>query len=207
MQFPVRNPFKDTSQTFMHEWVWYSAIFDMGNGSIFKAWKDVSLITKNLDGLGIYAKVDIQLDGEIGGATWTEMGIVKESPSDKVDLFKGENKQIAFRIRAYTNDAQTPPLMSGFVAKGVGQLPTKFDDTFWVQFGNIAETVGGSGTADMELINEGTNRARIWEIVECDYNRAVGKHVLANIVEIDPLFAINEQDNVRAMVHLSGLDG
>lgn len=211
MEFPQhhRDPYKDATQNFMHEFSIVSATFDMGNSAIYKVWKDIRLVTKNLDGAnGIKLRLDYQVDNDIGTDTWTQVDFatVSSSPAQTVTMYVGESQQFRYRIRGYTTDATIPPVLNGVVVKGVGQLPIKYVDSFWGNFGPVAQTLGAANEDAIDIITEAARTATVWTIQDCIFKRAVGRKVLAQISQINPSYTTDGRDNFQAQITLIGLD-
>ena len=210
LEFPrwTRNPLEDPTQKFMHEFSIVSATFDLGNSSIYKVWKDIAFVTKNLDGSHIKIVLDYQTDTDIDTDTWTKIDAaeIRTSPSDVAKIMVGEAQQLRYRIRCYTNDATVPPIINGITVKARGQLPFSSNDTFWGTFGPVATEVGGSSEDALDLFTEGERRSRVWEVSECVYSRAIGKLCTVSVLQIDPAYSTDNRDNVRAQLQLIGLD-
>lgn len=210
IEFPRfhRDPFRDSTQNFMHEFSLTTATFDMGNTAIQKVWKDVTLITRNLNGTGIKAALDYQVDEDIDTDTWTQVdaGEFRQSPRAVAKLFVGESTQIRFRIRLRSTSSTTPPIVNGIVVKGVGQYPYASIDTFWGTFGKVAKLLGGSETDSIQTLTDGYRNASVWVVEDSVYKRSIGRKVLAEVVQVDPQYTLQNKDNVRAQIRLISLD-
>lgn len=208
LQFPRyhRDPYRDPLQEFMHEFVFISGTYDMGNASIYKAWKDYTLITKNL-GNGVKVHLDYQLDGDIGTEYWTQLdvGAFRASPSQSIPLMVGGSKSIRIRLRGNTDHAQVPPIVHGTVLKGTGQVQTKYTTTYWANFGPVARQVGGDDEDVLAIIRENTEKAMIWDVQDCIVKEWIGAKVLLSVVSERPQYTTNKRDNLTAQIHMMEL--
>ena len=119
------NPLFDSSAKYMHEFVLESSEIDMGTASkLPKFIKEMTLTSKNLGG-GIKVYFDYQLDEDIGGATWIEGGVFTQSPEDTIQLNIGNVRRFAYRLRGYTDNQLTPPIIRGIVPNGFARSPMR----------------------------------------------------------------------------------
>lgn len=217
MEFPRhhRDPYKDDTQKFMHEFSFVSATYDMTNSSIYKVWKDIRFVTKNLSGAdGIKLRLDYQLDNNIGTDNWltvlpdtnADVATVSQSPSQTVKLYIGGSQQLRYRIRGYTTDATVPPIINGITVKGVGQMPIKYVATFWANFGPVASSLGAANENAVEIVTDAARTATVWTIDDCVYKRLIGRRVLVSIGQINPDYTTDERDNAQVQMQLVGLD-
>lgn len=206
MEFPRnhRNPFADTTQKYMHEFSYESAIYDMGNSSIRKLFADVTAITQNLDGSGIYGEVDFQKDNDIGTSTWTviDAGRFLLSPASTIMLDQGEVRQLKLRFRFYTNIATTPPIVNAIDLEGVGQLPRKSLYSMQVHLGDIAKKIAGTNPEFFDVVTEGQKNARIWTVERSKYKKLVGKKFMLQIPDSRPDYSTSNSDNLTFQLDL-----
>ena len=202
-----RNLVEYDEQTYMHEAVLTTSIYDMGNASIFKIWREITAITKNLDGTGIYCDVYYQSNTNIDTATWTYVGKILESPSGSVPLFIDESHQIRFRLHFHTNIATTPPVVNAIVVQGVGQYPFKWQLTCRGHFGAIAQKIGGSDTEkSLNIITRGMRRAKIWTIEASNYTEIVKSRVIVELTNIKPIYSAKGTTEVYADLTITSLE-
>lgn len=201
-----RNPFKDDTQKYMHEFVLTTSTYDMGNASIYKVWRDLSVVTRNL-GADCEIFLDYQSDGDIDTDNWNEGGAFSNSPLDTVQLNIGQSQQIRFRLRGYTRVATTAPLINAIVVKGVGQLPIKSIFTMTATLGDIAEKLGMSNAETLlRQIATSASKARVWTVEKSKYRRLQGQKVLVEMSAIRPDYSTGGKDNTRARITMFALD-
>jgi hypothetical protein len=137
------NPLRDSGIYFAPEGVLTSATFDMGASRLPKLYKDLTVISKNLDGVCKIA-LDYQMDDDIGTDTWITMGDFLLSPSDTQAIDEGKRYAMRFRYRLQTNDALLPPIIKATVLEGVARTPVKYQWVLRVKTSSIQSTFTGS---------------------------------------------------------------
>jgi hypothetical protein len=143
--FPMNtfNPMRDNGIYFCPEGVLTSATFDMGASRLPKLFKDLTLISKNMDGVNKVA-LDYQIDDDIGTDTWIALGDFLLSPSDTLAIDEGKRYAIRFRYRLQTNNALVPPIVKATVLEGVSRTPVKYQWVLRIKTSSIQSTFSGS---------------------------------------------------------------
>lgn len=119
------NPFREDGLPFYHEWAIETSTIDMKAARISKLFNSLALTTKNLGRLA-WIELDHQIDDQIDGDTWVEVGEYRESDYQEIFLGKGDKKRIRYRLRGYTEDAETPALVLAAVLDAFARTPVKF---------------------------------------------------------------------------------
>ena len=120
------NPLDDTGTKYMHEAIVESSLIDMGTASkLPKFIKEMTLTSKNLDGVGKIVYLDYQIDDKIGGSEWIQAGAFTNSPEDTLDINESNIRRFAYRLRIQTDDQLVPPDISGIVPNGFARSPQR----------------------------------------------------------------------------------
>jgi len=129
------NHLNDTGAKYQHEFVLESSVYDMGTASrLPKFLKELTAVTKGLDGKGIYVEVDIQTDNDIGKTginNWKTLEPYLVSPEDSSLANESNIRRFKVRLRAYTNDETIPVDLIGFAPNGFAR--SQMRKTFSVQ--------------------------------------------------------------------------
>jgi len=141
------NPLNDSTFRYHHEGVLITSTIDMGTARLPKLFKELDVLSKNLAS-GIYIEVDYQVDNDIGGTTWTNMGQAFMSPESTVDIFLGNVRQIRFRLRLVTGVAETPAIIAATVAEGYARTPLKYQYLLRLRTGDNKFTLRGDQDHD-----------------------------------------------------------
>ena len=119
------TPLQESSFDFQHEAVVVSGTHDMGHAETYKFFKDLSAQDENFDQDGIYTAVDYQYGKDVNTSTWINANSFYNTPTDVSEIEIGETNALRYRLRMYTDDASTPPIINATVLKGYEVLPVK----------------------------------------------------------------------------------
>ena len=155
VSFPRRSlhPHRDntddvgTPLSFQHESVLETATIDMGAAGLEKLFQDVQARSKGLNSTGVEVKTDYQVDAEIGGSSWIEVGTFRQSPSDELEIRQGNKKAIRLRYRMNTNASSTPVQMSATILKALARTPTKRQFSIRAKSGSFQVDLQGGADA------------------------------------------------------------
>jgi hypothetical protein len=144
MTFPLNtfNPMRDPGIYYAPEGVLITSSFDMGAARLPKLYKDITAITKNLNGICKIA-VDYQVDENIGSDAWIALGSHMLSPSDTLAIDEGKRYSIRLRYRFQTNDALLPPIMKAGILEGVARTQVKYQWVLRIKTSSIQSTFSG----------------------------------------------------------------
>jgi len=117
------NPLRDANVNFQHEFEMISSTIDMGASQLPKFIEELSLISANEDNIRI--EMDYQVDEKVGSTSWITAGEFHSVPEDVVRINEGNRRRVRYRLRALTEDAQTPPVVDATVLKGAARIPEK----------------------------------------------------------------------------------
>jgi len=126
MDFPqdTINPIQDTSHNYVNEAHLITSFIDMESSGIPKLFKDLELITEDMDS-DAYIAVDYQYDKDIGSSTWISADAVYNSPHDYVAINESQRRRIRLRLRLICNDMDSPPILRATVLKAFARTPIK----------------------------------------------------------------------------------
>lgn len=139
------NPLQDNGVNYQHECVIISSTYDMGVARLHKYISQIALISKNFQ-TGIEARIEYQVDTDIGTNIWLSAGTFYLSPESEVDIDIGKVKQFRFRIRLLTDDADIPPIIRATVMEGFARTPVKYQYKLLIQASHTQRTLSGSST-------------------------------------------------------------
>jgi hypothetical protein len=129
------NPLEDTIN-YQHEAVVEFADIDMGAARLPKAFAELNLISENLtDGIEIY--MDYKIDND---STWIQAGRFSISPHQVVQINESGARRIRIRLRLYTNNSTTPPIVIASVLEGILRTPFRRQWTFRVRSSSFQVT-------------------------------------------------------------------
>src|SRR3990167_5124371 len=173
------SPHRDSNQDYNYEFVLETGILDMENSTMDKVLRSISLVSQNLNGQGIDVRLDYQRDENVGSSNWvSDFGMFTKSPYDTIELGFESVKQIIFRLRAYTNDADVPPMIFALVLKGQGILERVPFWTFRVKLGDVARSLGAADRDEfLEAVDKANRDGTTWTVSACDWSRLLGKKV------------------------------
>ena len=151
LDFPLNtlNPLSDSTFKYTHEGALITSTFDTGSVRLPKFFKELSAATKNLT-VGTEVRVEYQTDADIGTTTWTSLGTFYQVPIDTLSLNLGNVRQIRFRIRLITDDADVPPDVMGTVLEGYARTPLKYQYVLRVKVQDNALDLLGNPDADAD---------------------------------------------------------
>jgi hypothetical protein len=145
------NPLEDSSMEYMHECVLISADIDLGAARLPKFFKEIGIITENLD-TGIEIHLDYQVDEHIGTSTWFAAETFYVSPEDSLPINWGDARKLRFRLRLCTNDASTPPIVDATVVEAFARTPVKYQWNMRVKISDMQITKSGNPDHDPDEI-------------------------------------------------------
>lgn len=130
MEFPkfTLNPLNDSTFVYNHFAYVTQGDIDMNALAIPKLFKELTIASENLT-QGIEIKVQYQLDNDIGGTNWWDVGDFSYSPFQEKLIGQGNRRRIRLRYLMTTEDSDTPPVMLAPILEGFARTPTKYQ---WV---------------------------------------------------------------------------
>jgi len=127
MDWPLHsfNPLKDSGMTYMPEAHLVSSTIDMGVSNLPKFIESLTATVESLTS-GIEVQLDYQVNENVGTSNWINAGSFQVNPFDTVPINQGEVYRMRFRLRLYTNDEDTPPVINATVLEGFARTPVKY---------------------------------------------------------------------------------
>lgn len=181
-EWPYRsfNPLEDTGMNYQHECSVITPIMDMGVGALPKMFKEISLITDDLQD-GQYVAVEYQVDEHIGTANWRRLMDVTVSPRQETDIGASDARKIRFRYRLNTDDADDPCELVATVVSGFARTPHKKQWTHRFRLSNEYPDKIGAPDEDpddlIEFLYYAADNARV-VYQECRAKSACDVHVI-----------------------------
>ncbi len=119
------NMLTDTGMLYQHEAVFESSTIDMNAKNIKKLFDGLALTTRNLaDGITIIAQY--QVDNDIDGSVWYDIGEFNRSDHQSVGIWQGNRRRLRIRLLLRTGTAATPSVIRAWVVEAYGRIPVKY---------------------------------------------------------------------------------
>ena len=142
------NPRYDKNLHFQHEAVIELGTIDMNARRLPKLFAGLEANTKNLASSVAQVAAEYQLDNDIGSTSWLSIGQFYRSPSDDLNVRRGDSHSIRFRARALTQVSTTPSIVEALTAKSVARSPIK---RMWTLRGEMGDfQVDSQGMEDVD---------------------------------------------------------
>jgi len=141
------RPLNDAGYLYQHEAVLIDSVIDMGAGDLPKFFEALSVLSENLEG-GINLRVDYQLDDDVGYEEWIPAGKLFQSPEDSLDFGVGNKRQLAYRIRLLTDDADVPAVVKATVVKAFARTPLKYQYLLKIKVADQQSDLRGNRDSD-----------------------------------------------------------
>lgn len=173
------NPLKDSGITYMPEAVLISSTIDMGVSNLPKFIESLTAAVENLAS-GIEVQLDYQVNEDVDTDNWIWAGTFQINPFDGLVLDRGEVYRLRFRLRLYTNDESTPPVVNATVLEGFARTPIKYQWNMRIKTSSTQRDLSGVNTdADPDelatWLKEAAKSSRriymrsIWEQMDSKY--------------------------------------
>ena len=187
------NPLKDSGITYMPEAVLVSSTIDMGVSNLPKFMESLTLAVENL-ATGIEVQLDYQVNEDVDTDNWIWAGTFQINPFDDLEINQGEVYQMRFRLRLYTNDESTPPVVNATVLEGYARTPIKYQWNMRLEIGSTLRDLSGVGrNADpdefMEWIKDCARSSRRI------FMRSVFENMDSKYVIVEPPTLLREYHN------------
>jgi hypothetical protein len=149
MNFPDEslNMLNDSDVRYHHESILETSTINMRAFNIPKLFKEISVTTKNLDN-ETYIISEYQVDDEIEGTLWHEIGDFRLSDFQELEINEGHRRNIRLRFRFMTEDSDQPPLMRAWVLEAFARSPVKYQWTMRALSKGL--TRDGAGELDVD---------------------------------------------------------
>jgi hypothetical protein len=144
------NPMRDSSCEYMWEGYYVSSTSDLDVALLPKFFKALSVVSENLgssNGLRRVA-IDYQLDADVNTTNWIELGSCAYSPEDSLEMNQGNKRQIRWRARLTTEDADSPARVRAMVLSGYARIPPKRVWTMRIKLSTLARDSLGAPNVD-----------------------------------------------------------
>jgi hypothetical protein len=136
------NPLKDSGITYLPEAHLISSTIDMGVSNLPKFIESLTATVENLT-TGIEVLLDYQINEDVGTSNWIHAGAFQINPFDTLEINQGEVYRIRFRLRLYTNDEDTPPVIHATVLEGYARTPVKYQWNLRIKTSSTQRTLTG----------------------------------------------------------------
>lgn len=138
--FDADSPHDDTSLEYEPEMVIIYPTVDYGTIRTPGFMEEIYAFAKNL-GSDNYIEMDYQTDKDVGTSTWYnfESLLFNTEGKNVKDINLNRVTQFRMRLRAYTEDVDSPTLLKGIGVSGVKQEPFRIRYTLRVNIGQIAD--------------------------------------------------------------------
>lgn len=123
--FQTLNSLNDPTYVYTHECYVTQSTIDLNKRALPKIFQELTMATENLAD-GIEIRVQYQIDEDIGGDDWVNLGDFRYSPFEEREIGEGGRTSIRLRYILRTNDADTPPVMLAPVVEGFARIPVKY---------------------------------------------------------------------------------
>ena len=119
MPFDGPNPVYDSTFNYAHEGSYTTGIMDIDNQDLYKLFHEMRVVSENLTEKTRWIEVDFQRETDVETSTWYRLGTAYVSPLDIIPMDIGETTKCRFRIRSYTTNNNTPPILYSADARGL----------------------------------------------------------------------------------------
>src|SRR3990167_2017022 len=149
MEFPdeALNFLQDSDINYHHESVLVTSTINMNAANIKKLFKQLSLTTRNLDNQ-TYILAEYQIDDEIDGTVWHEIGEFKLSDYQELEVGEGNKRRIRMRLRFMTEDSDSPAVLRAWVLEAFARTPVKYQWTMRALSKGLTRDSGGELDVD-----------------------------------------------------------
>lgn len=130
MEYPDEsmNMLNDDDMVYQHESVLDSSTVDMDAATIRKLFDTLALTSRNLT-THVSVKAFYQVDDDIGGSAWSDIGEFTQSDYEELGIWQGGRRRIRVRLVLRTGVAATPPVILSWLVEAYARIPVKYQWT------------------------------------------------------------------------------